>query len=214
MAKRTVICLLIVLLVCDSCFRNSRLDSIESYIQERPDSALVELQNLSPSALKGKAEKARYALLYSIALDKNYIDISSDSTISQAVVWFEKTRDRHRLMQSYYYAGKVEYNAGNYAKAISYGQRALDLAEQTSEKFYSGLICWLIGDITFPIITTLKQRVFMIRRTFHFLKPGRVVTRCFPNVNLQKWTLQWESITIAIPYYALFINSWTVRMSL
>lgn len=226
MPKRTLIFLFILLSLCFSCLRNSALDSVESYIQERPDSALAVLRNLPSSAIKNKRNKARYALLYSIALDKNYIDISSDSTISEAVVWFEKTRDRHRLMQSYYYAGKVEYNAGNYAKAISYGQRALDLAEQTSEKFYSGLICWLIGDIYFSNHNYFKAKSFYDKADISFLEAGKGRYSLFSKCESAKMDIamgeyhncdsllcvihkQFDSTDVALAstYYSLIIRS-------
>ena len=173
MAIRTVILFLVGLLACGSCFRNNRLDSIESYIQERPDSALVELQNLSPSALKGKAEKARYALLYSIALDKNYIDIQSDSIIIQSVNWYERVGDKKKMMLSYLYAGKVEYNSSNYAGAVSYAQKSIDLAIKTKEYYYHGLANWLMGDIYYANHNYLKAKGYYDQAKISFLDSGK-----------------------------------------
>ncbi len=54
-----------------SCTRpteyTAALSQVESYIEARPDSALTVLQNITPSA---KADKAKHALLLSMALDK------------------------------------------------------------------------------------------------------------------------------------------------
>ena len=172
MPKGTFICFFIVLSLCCSCFRNSRLDGIESYIQERPDSALVALQNMSPSSLKGRAERARYALLYSIALDKNYIDISSDSTIIQAVKWYEKSGDKNRLMLSYYYAGRVQYNAANYAGAVTYAQKAIDLAVPLNDGYYQGLSCWLTGDVYYANHNYLKALGYYDLAEESFRKSG------------------------------------------
>lgn len=53
-----------------------------------PDSALIQIKNINKESLRGRYNKARYALLYSQALDKNYIDVESDSLISDALQYY------------------------------------------------------------------------------------------------------------------------------
>lgn len=71
--------LIIILAICViSCHNHSEhwetLVQIESYMEERPDSAWVVLEQMDVSELSSKEEKAKHALLYSMALDKNFID--------------------------------------------------------------------------------------------------------------------------------------------
>ena len=56
---------------------------VESFIEERPDSALAVLEQINKEELSSKEEKAKHALLLSIALDKNYIDLTTDSIINK-----------------------------------------------------------------------------------------------------------------------------------
>ena len=58
--------------------RNKNLDDIASYIQDSPSRALDSLVTMDTLCLTRKSDKAKYALLYSIALDKNYIDTRRD----------------------------------------------------------------------------------------------------------------------------------------
>ena len=51
----------------------SRLDEAEALLQNKPDSALTILKQLRQEG--SQAEQARYALLYSEALDKNHIKV-------------------------------------------------------------------------------------------------------------------------------------------
>lgn len=51
-----------------------KMDIAESLMNSKPDSALAVLEGIPTSDVKGKAASARYALLKSMALDKNYID--------------------------------------------------------------------------------------------------------------------------------------------
>lgn len=49
-----------------------------------PDSSLNILEKIRIERVRGRKNKAKYALLYSQALDKNYIDVESDSIIRVA----------------------------------------------------------------------------------------------------------------------------------
>ena len=71
--------LALFLLTLVGCDKHSdlefKLDTAEQLMQNKPDSALYLLSNIPASKIKGKRDKARYALLKSIALDKNYVEI-------------------------------------------------------------------------------------------------------------------------------------------
>ena len=108
-----------------------------------------------------------------MALDKNYIDVSSDSVIVNAIDWYERTGDTHRLMLSYYYAGKIQFNASNYPGAVLYVQKALDLARETGDTYYEGLSCWLLGDIFFTNHNYLKAQSFYSSSDNAFLLSGK-----------------------------------------
>ena len=59
----SVIILAICLLSCDSHQQyRETLSQVESYIEERPDSALTVLEQMNTSGLSGKEEKAKHAL--------------------------------------------------------------------------------------------------------------------------------------------------------
>lgn len=64
---------------------NSTLKDVESYISERPDSALAVLESMDRGELKSRRSEAHHALLHAMALDKNYIDVTDDSLASVAV---------------------------------------------------------------------------------------------------------------------------------
>lgn len=78
-----------LLVIClTSCNSHSThwdtLSQVESYIEERPDSALVVLGQINTAELSDKAEKAKYAVLYTQAIDKNFIDERDLKLISEA----------------------------------------------------------------------------------------------------------------------------------
>ena len=55
----------------------TELDWAEAVMEAHPDSALALLDTLDRNRLRTRGAKARHALLYSQALDKNWIDLSS-----------------------------------------------------------------------------------------------------------------------------------------
>lgn len=68
----------VVLMGAICCQRESSawksMDLAEGLINSEPDSAFTILNSISAETLSNKKEKARYALLKSMALDKNYVD--------------------------------------------------------------------------------------------------------------------------------------------
>ena len=89
-----------------------QLDDVEAYINEHPDSALSVLDSLSTTGIQGREANAKFALLYSIALDKSYIDATDDSLINIAVDWHRKHGTAGERLKSYYYQGRVYQNSG------------------------------------------------------------------------------------------------------
>ena len=100
-------CILLIALSCQSEVQR-RLDCAESLLQQQPDSALYILQSIENSQLQTTRKEARYALLMSAALDKNYIDVSSDSLIHKAVEYYSRHGDTRHKMLAYYYHGRVK----------------------------------------------------------------------------------------------------------
>ncbi len=79
---------IIITIICVSCASRQireHLADIESYIDSRPDSALAAIRQIDTAALRGRAVKAKYALLHAIALDKNYIDTADTRIVQPAV---------------------------------------------------------------------------------------------------------------------------------
>lgn len=130
--------LVIIVLTCISCHPprfNDELLRIESYIQSDPACALKELRLMSDS-LYSTADKGLYSLLYSMALDKNYIDLKNDSIIRPAVVYFKKHKDSNRTFLSYYYWARIYENAEEFDKAIKTYLKAESLLNDSISKEY------------------------------------------------------------------------------
>ena len=113
-----IIASLLGIYACADSIVPRTLDDVESYIMERPDSALAVLESMDRSLLSTEADRARHALLNAMALDKNFIDVSDDSLARVAVDYYSKRGDRKYYGRALYYLGLAYYYQEEYNKAI------------------------------------------------------------------------------------------------
>ncbi len=93
----------------------------------KPDSALVVLENIPASSVKGKEAAARYALLKSIALDKNYIDTTNFDVLQPAIDYYIKNGKPDEKLRTYYYQGRIYQNQGDDDSAMRSFMNGCDL---------------------------------------------------------------------------------------
>ena len=103
---------------CSKGQKLSEIKAIESIIQENPELARSKLSSFDCCDCTAK-EKALYSLLRSMAEDKCYNDITSDSLIAPAVTYYSHLGDRYHKFLTFYYQGRVYENAGDYLKATN-----------------------------------------------------------------------------------------------
>ena len=125
------------------------LDRAETCMAERPDSSLYLLRTLDKRHISGSLLKARYALLYSQALDKNYIDVDNDSLIRVAVDYYKGHGTSHEKALAYFYLGRVYDNAGDETRATEAFVEAETHALDTDDHYICGLIYSYLGNLYF-----------------------------------------------------------------
>ena len=123
------------------------LTRAEALMNEYPDSAWAVLNTLSPDAMGQSRARAHYALLYTQAQDKTYRDETNDSLISVAVDYYRHTDDARRKFLSYYYKGRVSFNAKDYLTATSCYMEAEQLADAVGDDYLTGLLYAELGRI-------------------------------------------------------------------
>ena len=122
------------------------LDRIEQVVQQRPDSALIELVRLDSLlaagavSIEGDRQMARYALLKTQTHDKNYIDDTNDSLIMRAVRYYDEHGSDRERMLAHFYHGAIFRNATDYGAAFVAYRRAEQLALELDDDHYLSLI--------------------------------------------------------------------------
>lgn len=128
-----------LLVSCDNRQTKSLLQDVETYIQERPDSALRVLRKVDSLTLNTKALRARYSVLFAMALDKNYIDTTALSILEPTVAYYERLGSPQDKMLSCYYLGRIYANRKDYPNAVIFYSQALRESSEY-DYYHRGLI--------------------------------------------------------------------------
>ena len=148
---KNILSLLLLLLAFTACGDKKAVTDVlnraEAVMNEHPDSALNLLCTLTFDDFQKEKNRARYALLHSQALDKNYIDVTNDSLISVAVDYYKDEDDVRSKFLSYYYMGRVHANGERYLQATSSLMASEQLVEEVGDDYLSGLLYSEMGRI-------------------------------------------------------------------
>lgn len=128
------------------------LSQVESFIEERPDSALFILEQ-TESRPSTKEEKAKYALLLSMALDKNLIDKTDFEVLQPAIEFYKDKGSATDKLRTLYYQGRIHQNKGENAlaiecflNAINKGVKSDDILTKARAYFAQGKIYYALYD--------------------------------------------------------------------
>jgi cbb3-type cytochrome oxidase subunit 3 len=117
-AMRQLLILLSLCLLVASCGHTSPQDKVllaraDSLMEAHPDSALTLLKHITDSKRLSSSDHALYALLMSQALDKNNIEVQSDSLIRVATNYYNGAKDSAHAGYAFFYLARVEGNREN-----------------------------------------------------------------------------------------------------
>ena len=123
------------------------MDSAEDVMWTRPDSALAALESFDSLSLKTRAQRARYSLLYTMALDRNHRDIPDLRIIKPAASYYERHGSNDDRMKMYFYLGVAQYDTGDPEAAITSYLRAKEYSSRSDNLVFRGIISSSISDV-------------------------------------------------------------------
>lgn len=132
---RTLLLIIIpvILYSCGNTDITRRLDRAESLLESHPDSALTLISSIDISSLHKEADRARLALIKSVALDKNYIDVDSFGILQPAIDYYLKKGSPDEKLRTYYYQGRIYQNMNNNDNAMKSFIYALDISSNSND---------------------------------------------------------------------------------
>ncbi|MDE5725414.1 MAG: hypothetical protein K2I12_05330 [Duncaniella sp.] len=134
----------ILILAISSCTSRSGkeagLDRAETLVDSLPTEALAILDSIAVDSTDPASIRARHALLTSIAFDKSYIDLTTDSIINIALDYYSCHPKDINNVKALYYRGRIEENKCDINKAIHYYVKAESNAKEIGSHFWLGRI--------------------------------------------------------------------------
>lgn len=136
--RLTILIMLSVFILANvCCIRHSnarqKMDEAEEIMNSRPEAALEILDSIKPANLDDKEERARYALLKSMALDKNCIDTTTFDVLQPALDYYPKNGTGDNILRTLYYQGRIFMNKSDLDKAMLCFLKAKDLKGHYSD---------------------------------------------------------------------------------
>ncbi len=174
--KNLFILSLLFLAACGTAYCPD-LNKAEALMIDHPDSSLNILEKIRVERVRGRKNKAKYALLYSQALDKNYIDVESDSIIRVARDYYAHRGSNEERAQAFYYYGIVANNAGDIDEAMKAFIPARIYAEKTDNEYVKGLIYSAIGNLYYDQNSLAEAIKQFDRAEESFIKTGRLMNQ-------------------------------------
>lgn len=124
--------------------QSNELFRANSLMQTNPAASLEILRKIPQSQLSKKDMKAWFSLLFTQAIDKNYMLHTSDSLMLIAVNYYDSVGDIPLLAKSHYYLGRVYQDMEKAPEAVQEFLMSMPLAEDVKD--YE-LICLLQGNL-------------------------------------------------------------------
>ncbi|WP_303674830.1 hypothetical protein [Bacteroides caecimuris] len=129
-----VLNILVLCLILFGCQHNAeidrQLDEAESLMLSAPDSSLRIINHIPTENLSDTEQKARYALLKSMALDKNYIDTTTFDVLQPAIDYYLDHGTPDQKLRTLYYQGRIFMNKSDFDMAMQSFLMATDLKNE------------------------------------------------------------------------------------
>lgn len=146
---RTIAVVAIIVFVSSCASKEAKriMDTADAVMWTRPDSALAVLESIDTLSLKTRAQRARYSLLYTMALARNHRDIPDLRIIKPAASYYERHGSNDDRMKMYFYLGTAQYDTGDPESAIASYLRAKEYSFHSDNLVFKGIISSSISDV-------------------------------------------------------------------
>ena len=149
----------------------SKADSIMDIADDSAQIAIKMLDALKPEWSKfTKAQRMRYDLLYHKAMNKAYIDFTSDSTMLEVVDYYEHHGTANDKMLAYYILGCVYRDMHEAPMALEYYNKATEQADTAAQDCDYATLCRVYSQmgVLFSKQYLPYQELFSFEKATHY----------------------------------------------
>ena len=122
------------------------LDRADELMEEHPDSALMLLEPYDGKEISNMAQRARFAVLYSMALDKNFIDTTDFKALQPALDYYPSHGTADDKLRTLYYQGIIFKNGGHTADAMQAWAQGLQYEKNVTDSLTLARLLVALGN--------------------------------------------------------------------
>ena len=131
-----IITMVAALLGATSCYRsghtNQQLLMMDTLSDENPNTVLTMLESMDFNAMS-KSERMHAELLRGKAMNKAYVNFTTDSVMLEVVDWYERHGNANQKMLAYYILGCAYRDLEDALSALKYLNLAVDAVDESDE---------------------------------------------------------------------------------
>ena len=181
----------VFLFICIGCADNRELLlQAESMMIEQPDSALELLYKIDIHSFNSKHSRAKYALLLSQALDKNYIDKTDFDILQPAIDYYETHGPVAEKFLAFYYQGRIQSNNEDYVQSMLSYTKAEGLIPYVSDYYSIGLLYAQMGFI-YGILYDYPKSLEAYQKAYKYYQfAGKTALQYYTKLDIGRLYLQ------------------------
>ncbi len=145
---------------CTPSPERSRLEHIESIIDEHPDSAMALINSVDTAALRSDRDRALYGMLRNLAIFKNFSDSLNPDEPNQASEIFIDLKDYPRASRTLYLLGNFQMANSQFGNAAVALTKGLEFPSQDKGSFSKGLCAFSLYELYGKFYDTNNQIVY------------------------------------------------------
>lgn len=176
---------------------NTILDEAEILLDVNPEMADSLMNIIDPSAIRGKEDKARYALFYTAAEYKNDHTAASDSLILLAVRFYSIGNNMDYRFLSNYYLGCVYMDLRRNSDAAVAFANAEQLSAQINNNYWKGLLYSRLGEIFSEDCDYHRAEDYYSKSIYCFERAGKEHHRLYEVLHLGQTKINNQEFRVA-----------------
>ncbi len=185
-----ILLLVLTLMACTGHRYPTKLVVADSLCAANPDSALRLLTQYKDSIKSAsKADRMYYELLLADAMNKAYVDMTTDSILKEVTDYYDRHGSANEQMRAHYLLGCAYRDMGEAPMALQCYQDAVDKADTLS------------GDCNYRLLTSVYGQMAEI---YH--KQNLPLDEITANKNCQKYSLMVKDTLLYLRNYELMVK--------
>lgn len=161
--------LLFLVASCEKSATDRLMDEAENIMAQYPDSAFVMISDVDFQLLTDR-EKPRYALLLTMAQDRNYLLPKDDSLINIAGAYYPIGTKNRAIAD--YYSGRIKLRNGEYSEAVGKLIDAEESALAIGNSYWLGFIYRELAYLFYDVKDAHDEAIYSEKEYEAFVKTG------------------------------------------